>query len=120
MTAELTHRRGLAVLLVVALALTGCGGDDRASGPSCERADVDFDEPATRLTFRVTGANGAQVEQARRILCVRLAAFRATTAFSPAVGGALTIVVRRASELADRPRDATPASAASSTPPTRS
>ena len=71
MTAELTHRGGLAVLLVVALTLAGCGGDDRASGPSCQRADVDFAEPTTRLTFRVTGANPAHVEQARRILCVR-------------------------------------------------
>jgi len=107
MTAELTHRRGLAVLLVVALALTGCGGDDRASGPSCERADVDFDEPTTRLTFRVTGANPAHVKQARRILCMRLAAFGVEHRVQPAAGGALTIDVPRSSKLADRPRDAT-------------
>jgi len=105
MTAELTHRGGLAVLLVVALTLAGCGGDDRASGPSCQRADVDFAEPTTRLTFRVTGANPAHVEQARRILCVRLAAFGVDHRVQPAAGGALTVDVPRASELADHPPD---------------
>ena len=75
MTLQCSRRCLLAGLVVLALALAGCARDERASGPSCERADVDFDEPATRLTFRVTGANAAHVEQARRILCVRLAAF---------------------------------------------
>jgi len=107
MTPRCSRRCLLAGLVVVALALAGCGRDDRASGPSCERADVNFNEPATRLTLRVTGANPAHVKQARRILCVRLPAFGVDHRVQPAAGGALTIDVPRASELADRPRDAT-------------
>jgi len=55
----------------------------------------------------VTGPNPAQVEQARRILCARLTAFGVDHRVQPAAGGALTVDVPRASELADRPRDAT-------------
>lgn len=54
-----------------------------ASGPSCERADVDFDELATRLTFRVTGANAAQVEQAHASSACVSPPSGSTTAFSP-------------------------------------
>jgi len=107
MTPRCSRRCLLAGLVVVALALAGCARDDRASGPSCEHADLDFNEPATRLTFGVTGANPAHVKQARRILCVRLTAFGIDHRVAPAAGGALTIDVPRASELADRPRDAT-------------
>jgi SecD/SecF fusion protein len=104
----MTSRRCLlAGLLVVALALAGCGGDDRASGPSCERADAAFDEPATRLTFRIPGADAGQMQRTRRILCARLAAFGVDHRVQAATGGALTVDVPRASELADRPRDAT-------------
>ena len=43
MTAMLERRGLLAGVVVVAIGLAGCGGGERAAGPSCDRAGAAFD-----------------------------------------------------------------------------
>ena len=92
--------RCLVAGLLAALALTGCG-DDRASRPTCDKPAGSFGEPATRLTFAAPGASAAQVDQARSILCARLAGLGVAHRVQRAPGNGLTVDVTRASQLAD-------------------
>ena len=101
MTAMLERRGLLAGVVVVAIGLAGCGGGERAAGPSCDRADAAFDGPATRLTFRLDDANPTQVAQARRIICARLARFGVDHRVRPGASTTLTVDVPRASGLAE-------------------
>ena len=107
MTAPTAHRRlpaaVLAGVIAIALVVAGCGGDERASGPSCARPGAAFEKPATRLTFRMADATPAQVAEGRRILCARLARVEVDhRVAAAAAGGTLTVDVPRAARLSER------------------
>jgi SecD/SecF fusion protein len=92
--------RCLVAGLLAALAFAGCGSE-RASGPTCDKPTAAFGEPATRLTLAAPGASAAQLEQARTVLCARLAGLDVAHRVQLAPGTGLTVDVTNASQLAD-------------------
>lgn len=100
MFAHAAQRWLVAGLILPAVALAGCGGDDVASGPSCAKPGAGFSKPTNRLTFRAQDARPAQVEQTRRILCARLAGIGVEHRVSRSASGNLTVEMPRASALA--------------------
>jgi SecD/SecF fusion protein len=100
MSAHAAPRCLVAGLIAGALALAGCGGDDVASRPSCAKPKADFGTPTTRLTFRVPDATPAQVGQARRIVCARLAGMGVEHRVTRSAADRLIVELPRGSELA--------------------
>ncbi|HEV7807019.1 MAG TPA: hypothetical protein VGO80_14450 [Solirubrobacteraceae bacterium] len=100
MFAHAAQRCLAAGLIVGAVALAGCGGDDVAAGPSCDKPGAAFGEPTTRLTFRVQGGTPAKVEQTRRILCARLAGVGVEHRVIRTAAGSLKVEMPRAAALA--------------------